>query len=360
MYVRKGVSIITPKYRLIEQFLLSEIKSGKYTVGGKLPTEKELMEKFNASRETVRKAFDRLAVRGIIVRKPGVGTFINSERSNHLVGIIVQQITSYIFPYVVFGAEDYLFRNGYKMLLGNASEDPSRERQIIEEWIESGVCGLIVDPVYSATKRSNRDYIKSLVKLGVKVVVVHTNWNIEGTSCVILDDAYGGIKAAEIFHQFGHKKVAVLYKSIHLPSLVRAMSFIQRARELGFEKIYEKSFNVSEFTGAPMQIAHELLTMPKQLRPTAVFCYNDATALQLQLVAKRLGMSIPEDLSVIGFDDAPIGDFRDILSTFAHPKEEVGRKAAELLLSMLDGGQTERCIFQPEFIERNSVAVPNL
>ncbi|MCS7174855.1 substrate-binding domain-containing protein [Pseudothermotoga sp.] len=359
MYVHKGVKVIIPKYRLIEQFLLSEIKSGKYTADGKLPTEKELMEKFSASRETVRKALDRLTVKGIIVRKPGVGTFINSERSNHLVGIIVQQITSYIFPYVVFGAEDYLFRNNYKMLLGNASEDPSRERQVIEEWIESGVCGLIIDPVYSATKRSNRDYIKSLVKLGIKVVVVHTDWNIDGTSCVILDDAYGGAKAAEIFHQFGHRRVAVLYKSIHLPSFVRAMSFIQRARELGFEKIYEKSFNVSEFTGVPMQMAYELLTMPRQLRPTAVFCYNDATALQLQLVAKRLGLSIPEDLSVIGFDDAPIGDFRDILTTFAHPKEEVGRKAAELLLKMLDNGQVERCVLPPELIERSSVASPS-
>jgi GntR family transcriptional regulator of arabinose operon len=139
---------------------------------------------------------------------------------------------------------------------------------------------------------------------------------------------------------------------------MRAMSFIQRARELGFEKIYEKSFNVSEFTGAPMQVAYELLTMPKQLRPTAVFCYNDATALQLQLVAKRLGLTIPDDLSVIGFDDAPIGDFRDVLTTFAHPKEEVGRKAAEILLKMLSGGEAEKCVLQPEFIERSSVAPP--
>ncbi|WP_448522497.1 substrate-binding domain-containing protein [Pseudothermotoga sp.] len=349
---------MAPKYRLIEQFLLSQIKSGKYGPGTRLPTEQELMEKFGASRETVRKALDRLVVRGIIVRKPGVGSFVNSDRANHLVGIIVQQITSYIFPYVVFGAEDYLFRNGYKLLLGNASEDPSREKQIIEEWVESGVTGLIVDPVYSATRRSNRDYMKSLVKQGIKVVLVHSDWNIDGASCVILDDAYGGTKAAEVFHQHGHKRVAVLYKSIHLPSFIRAMSFIQRARELGFEKIYEKSFNVSEFTGVPMQMAYELLTMPKQLRPTAVFCYNDATALQLQLVAKRLGMSVPEDLSVIGFDDAPIGDFRDVLTTFAHPKEEVGRKAAEILLQMLSGGEAEKCVLQPEFIERSSVVPP--
>ncbi len=317
------------------------------------------MEQYNASRETVRKALDRLAVRGVIVRKPGVGTFVNAERENQTIGIVVQQITSYIFPYVVLGAEDYLFRNGYKMLLGNASEDPNKERQIITEWVESGVSGLIVDPVYSATKRSNKDYLELLVREGIKVVLVHSDWKISDCGSVTLDDAFGGTRAAEIFHEHGHKRVAVLYKSIHLPSVTRAMSFIERARQLGFEKIYEKSFNVSEFTGAPMQNAYELLSMPNQIRPTAIFCYNDATALQLQLVAKRIGLKIPDDLSVIGFDDAPIGDFRDVLTTFAHPKEEVGRKAVEILLKMLHGEKAEKCVLQPELIVRNSVALMN-
>ncbi|MGJ8454669.1 GntR family transcriptional regulator [Pseudothermotoga sp. U03pept] len=350
---------MVPKYKFIEQALIKELKSGRYSAGGRLPTEKELMEQYNASRETVRKALDRLAVRGVIVRKPGVGTFVNAERENQTIGIVVQQITSYIFPYVVLGAEDYLFRNGYKMLLGNASEDPNKERQIITEWVESGVSGLIVDPVYSATKRSNKDYLELLVREGIKVVLVHSDWKISDCGSVTLDDAFGGTRAAEIFHEHGHKRVAVLYKSIHLPSVTRAMSFIERARQLGFEKIYEKSFNVSEFTGAPMQNAYELLSMPNQIRPTAIFCYNDATALQLQLVAKRIGLKIPDDLSVIGFDDAPIGDFRDVLTTFAHPKEEVGRKAVEILLKMLHGEKAEKCVLQPELIVRNSVALMN-
>jgi GntR family transcriptional regulator of arabinose operon len=350
---------IVPKYKIIEQTLIKELKSGKYNSGDKLPTEKELMERFEASRETVRKALDRLAVKGIITRKPGVGTFVNLGKENHMVGIIVQQITSYIFPYIVFGAEDYLFRNGYKMLLGNASEDPNKEKQVIGEWIESGVTGLIIDPVCSATKRANKEYVESLVKEGIKIVLVHSDWNINGTGSVVLDDSYGGKKAAEIFHQFGHKKVAVLYKSIHLPSVIRAKSFVERANELGFEKIYEKSFNVSEFTGAPMQGSFELLSLPKQLRPTAIFCYNDATALQLQLVAKRLGLRIPEDVSVIGFDDAPLGDFRETLTTFAHPKEDVGKKAVDILLKMIHGGRAEKIILQPELIERSSVSSPS-
>ena len=104
-----------------------------------------------------------------------------------------------------------------------------------------------------------------------------------------------------------------------------------------------------------MQGAFELLSLPKRLRPTAIFCYNDATALQLQLVAKRLGLKIPQDVSVIGFDDAPIGDFRETLTTFAHPKEEVGKRAVDILLKMLHGEKAEKMIFQPELIERSSV-----
>lgn len=105
-----------------------------------------------------------------------------------------------------------------------------------------------------------------------------------------------------------------------------------------------------------MQIAHELMSLPQQIRPTAIFCYNDATALQLQLVAKRLALNIPEDISVIGFDDGPIGDFRDILTTFAHPKEDVGRRSVEILLDMLNGSKAYRVVHKPELIERSSVA----
>ncbi|HNS65964.1 MAG TPA: GntR family transcriptional regulator [Mesotoga infera] len=351
----QGAVVITSKYGIIERYLLEELKSGKYSAGDKLPTEKELMTKFNASRETVRKALDRLTLKAVIVRRPGLGTFVSYGNDNHLVGILVQQITSYIFPYVVLGAEDCLFRNEYKMLLGNASEDPVKERQILGEWMEAGVKGLIIDPVYSATKRSNKDFVKTLAKSGVKITLVHTDWNIDQVSCVVLDDACGGEKAAEIFYDHGHRRVAVIYKSTHLPGVVRARSFSERCRQLGVDRIYDKAFNVSEFTGAPMQIAHELMSLPLQIRPTAIFCYNDATALQLQLVAKRLALRIPEDISIIGFDDGPIGDFRDVLTTFAHPKEEVGKKAVEILLDMLNGGKPQKVVLEPELIERSSI-----
>ncbi len=314
------------------------------------------MVKFSASRETVRKALERPVLKSLIVRRPGLGTFVSSGTDNHLVGILVQQITSYIFPYVVLGAEEYLFRNEYKMLLGNSSEDPVKERQILTEWMESGVKGFIIDPVYSATKRSSKDLVKSLANTGVKIVLVHSDWDLDQVSSVVLDDAYGGEQAAEVLFKHGHRNAAVMYKSTHLPGVIRARGFLDRCKQLGFDKVYEKAFNVSEFTGAPMQIAHELLALPGKLRPTSVFCYNDATALQLHLVAKRLSLRIPDDLSVVGFDDGPIGDFRDILTTFAHPKEDVGRKAVEILLDMLDGAKPQKLILKPELIERSSVA----
>jgi len=350
--------IIVPKYRLIEKYLIDALKSGEYKNGDKLPTEKELMEKFKVSRETVRKALDRLVLKNLIVRKPGIGTFVSLEKKSKVIGIIVQQITSYIFPYIVLGAEDSLFKNGYKMLLGNASEDPVKERQVINEWFEIGVEGMIIDPVYSATKRANKELIEDIVKKGIKVVLVNSDFRIKGTGAVILDDEYGGRKAAEIFKEYGHKKVAVLYKSIHLPGVLRARGFVERGKELGFEKIYERSFNMSEFTGIPMQHAYELLNLPKSERPTAVFCYNDATALQFYMTAKRMGLSVPEDISIIGFDDAPIGDFRMKLSTFIHPKEEVGKKAVEILLNMVEGKESETYIFKPEFVMRSSVSQP--
>jgi len=325
--------------------------------GDKLPTEFELMEKFNVSRETVRKAIRRLVVEGLVYRKPGVGTFVATERKNKLIAISVQQITSYIFPYIVLGAEDEAFRNGYNLLLGNAFEDPTKERQLLLDWKSSDIKGIIIDPVCSALSRSNKDLIKKFVENGIKIVFVNSDFEIEGASAVILDDLYGGSKAAEVFYENGHKRVAVLYKSIHLPSVLRAKGFVQRGKELGFERIYERSFHPSEFTGIPIDYAHELLSLPSSERPTAVFCYNDVTALQFYMVAKRYELEIPRDLSLIGFDDAPIGDFRWQLSTFAHPKEEMGRKAAEILIKMINGEiSSVKHVIKPEFIMRKSVS----
>jgi GntR family transcriptional regulator of arabinose operon/GntR family transcriptional regulator len=149
----------------------------------------------------------------------------------------------------------------------------------------------------------------------------------------------------------------VLYKSTHLPSILRAQGFIQRGKELGFDKIYERSFHPSEFTGIPIDYAHELLSLPPSERPTGVFCYNDVTALQFYMVAKRYELEVPDDLSLIGFDDAPIGDFRWQLSTFSHPKEEMGRKAVEILLKMLNGEiSSVKYKIKPEFVMRRSVS----
>ena len=315
------------------------------------------MDKFNVSRETVRKAIRRLVVEGLVYRRPGIGTFVAEERKNKLIGISVQQITNYIFPYIVLGAEDEAFRNGYKLLLGNGYEDLSKERQLLIDWKNSGIKGMIVDPVCSALPRSNKELIKSFVEDGIKVVLMNSDFEIDGTSAVILDDLYGGKKAAEVLYENGHQRVAVLYKSTHLPSILRAKGFIQKGKELGFKKIYERAFHPSEFTGIPIDYAHELLSLPSSERPTAVFCYNDITALQFYMVAKRYGLEVPRDISLIGFDDAPIGDFRWQLSTFTHPKEEMGRKAVEILIKMMNGEFSNfKYKIKPEFIMRKSVS----
>nr|WP_287569015.1 GntR family transcriptional regulator [Thermosipho sp. (in: thermotogales)] len=342
----------------MEKFLIEEINSGKYKNGEKLPTEKELMQKFNASRETVRKALERLTVMNLVIRKPGIGTFVNIEKKTKVIGILVQQISSYIFPYIALGAEEELFLNGYKMLLGNSSEDPNKERQIINEWLELNIDGMIIDPVYSATNRSNKSFIEDIINKGIKVVLIHTNWNFENAGNVILDDWYGGKKAAELFYHFGHKRVAVIYKTTHVPSLIRAKAFLERSKELGFEKVYVKNFHSSEFTGIVTQQAYELISIPKPQRPTAIFCYNDATALQVYLACKRMGLKVPEDISLLGFDNAPIGDFKEALSSFEHPKELLGKKAVDILIRMIKGDKPENYVFKPNLILKDSVSNP--
>ena len=98
--------------------------------------------------------------------------------------------------------------------------------------------------------------------------------------------------------------------------------------------------------------------LSKEDKPTAIFCYNDKVAMNVVKVAKELGVRIPEDLSIVGYDnDETISAALDCgITTILHPKEELGRKAAEMLLLLINGEKEKvSYVFEPEIAIKNSV-----
>ena len=290
-------------------------------------------------------------------RVQGSGTFIRKDEKRReytgTVGIIVQDLNNYIFPMIALGAEEELSKNGYDVLLGNADENPQKEAEILEKWYKDGVNGIIVDPVYSFTDQNNRELIREISKK-IPTVVINSDLDIDNVGTLILDDYYCGRKAAQIFLNNGHRKLAVLYKAIHEPAQKRKNGFMDYLNEKKISFVLEQPFYEPERSGIAMSLAGSLLSLPKWQRPTGIFCINDSIALQTEMAIRKTDISIPDDLSLISFDDSTYASILNF-STFVHPKEEFGRKAVQMLLSIMDGEKPSKEEVKIKFISRNSV-----
>lgn len=112
-----------------------------------------------------------------------------------------------------------------------------------------------------------------------------------------------------------------------------------------------------------MQALFAMLQREPDQRPTAIICYNDELAVKMLDIVRQAGLTVPEDLSIVGFDDANLATATEVkLTTVAHPKTEMGTDAVELLLSMLDKQhqrrQTQDKIYDPQLVIRDSTRPP--
>jgi len=330
---------------------------GEWKDGEKILSENELCKKFKVSRQTVRVALKNLEIDGFIRRIRGSGTFISNNHRKieytGTVGIIVQNLNSYIFPMITLGAEKELSKNGYNILLGNANENPQKEAQIIKRWFLEGVNGMIVDPVYSATDQCNKNLIREISKT-IPVVVINSDIEVNSAGNLILNDYECGQKAAAEFLKNNHKKLAVLYKAIHEPAQKRKDGFVDylRREKIGF--IIEQPFYEPEESGIAVKLSNSILSLPVRQRPTGIFCINDSIALQTEMAMRKIGLRIPENLSLISFDDSTFASLLNF-STFVHPKEEFGKKAVKMLLRMMIGRKPEKEKINIKFINRCSL-----
>ncbi len=106
---------------------------------------------------------------------------------------------------------------------------------------------------------------------------------------------------------------------------------------------YLLAYTTEEKTTRPLEVAREFLQRPKEERPTAFVCYNDELAILLLDVIRQQGLSVPDDISIVGFDDSTFATATEVkLTTIRHPKTEMGIEAARLLIQMIEQPAAEK------------------
>lgn len=285
------------------------------------------------------------------------------QRRSYTIGHVVSAVTANpFFMNVAHGAEDEAFPRGFRTLLFNHNGSAERERAGVERFIEQRV-----DAVLFTTAIEYSD-VALLLKEQIPVVQVERRVTAEAPS-VIVDNEVGALEAMAYLLELGHRRIAFIGGT---PSV--SDTLVEHERENAYRiGLFNAGLSWrSEYVGhgeyySPLdgtgrdgyRHTKAFLSQPKATRPTAIFATCDILAASALQAIHELGLRVPEDVSIIGFDDTLAQNLAPALTTVAQPMEELGRQAFGLALAMIDGDRSPRSIRLPsKLIVRRSAGPP--
>jgi DNA-binding LacI/PurR family transcriptional regulator len=275
-------------------------------------------------------------------------------RRTEAIGVVVTSIADPFNGEVVAGIEEVANREGYSVVLATSQADPRREMTVVRSFRERRVDGILV-----ASSRLGAQYQPLSSELEAPIVLLNNQHPSELAHSVSIDNADGGLQATAHLLALGHRAIAYIGDEFGLHS--------DEARFLGFKSAMQQArieihpdFVVrgdGGQRGGKLRAA-ELLNLPQP--PTAIFCYNDMTALGAISAIHAHGWQVGREVSVVGFDDLFFtASLQPPLTTFRQPKRELGNQAMELLLSILRGQGAERkVVIRGELVVRESTGQP--
>lgn len=355
-----------PKYQKIIDDIKSNILSGEYKSGDQIPTESALQDIYQVSRQTVRKAILELANEGFLRSEKGSGTYVsnqyksksNGKMTNKTIGVITTYISDYIFPSIIRGIESRLNEDSYSLLLASTNNDVAQEKKALEMMLSYGVDGLIVEPTRSNVYNPNIAYYLSFQEQEVPFVMINAYYEELEVPIFCLDDVQSSYLATSELIAKGHTQIGIIAKTDDLQGKYRMKGFIKALGEarLTFDPEHVLSFDTASKPDLSANIEKFLSEHREEV--TALVCYNDEVGLEVAHVCRRAGISIPDDLSIIGQDNSYIAKNASMnLTTLTHPQEQMGRDAADWIIKRLQGKKDlpQRTIYQPEIVEGETI-----
>lgn len=274
---------------------------------------------------------------------------------SNVIGLVVSDIRNPYFAEVARGAEDTAYAAGFDLLLCNSDLDADRQMRYINSLLEKRVEGIIMNSVANLS-REDQAYI---VESGVPVVLLYQPAGGMPFSTVSADSERGGEIAAEYLLAHGHRHTMYLAGARHHANLSkRLQGFLQVMRRFGQDAESGVMYGTHTFAGG-YEMARSLFR--KLGNTTAVATANDAVAFGVMKAAIEMGVNIPGDISLIGFDDVELASIvHPPLTTIRQSKYEIGSAAVDILLRLAAGKDRspEHRVMGVELVERASVGAP--
>lgn len=350
--------------------LRHRIKSGLYQAHDRLPGEWELVESLRISRATIQRAWQAAQEEGLIYRVAGKGTFVADAPSSNVRGIVGFFIPEYRGTFAVqmlSGAERVLRRHGLRVHFASTDRNIGEEDRLLRALMADGSSGCILVPSRGPSSK------RVLLSPELKLPVVLMDRPIDGIQlpCISSNNYEGGLMAMQHLIGLGHRRILLVARP-HLDLWTIAERY--RAYRDALQQIGETpqpafliggGHEMSSYEAYLEDDDREILPLVEHLRtpdrPTAIFAVNDWMALKVQRAISLAGLSNPDDVSVVGFDDLDIAQYQTPpLSTVAQNAAGIGAEAARRLITLIEGEQSSSIItlIPTELVVRASTAAP--
>ncbi|MBL8175365.1 MAG: LacI family DNA-binding transcriptional regulator [Bryobacterales bacterium] len=286
-------------------------------------------------------------------RASAVARSLATNRTN-TIGVVVTSIDDPFVAEVVKGIEDEAILHDYSVFLANCHADPEREMKVVHSFEDRRVDGIVV-----TASRVGALYAPVLERMHIPIVLLNNQHPSQFAHSILIDNFEGSRQAVAHLVSLGHRRIAYIGDRFGHGSDSERFSGYRAALDEA-DILFQPDLVVhgdGKAEGGRHAMEKLLATRP---HCTAVFCYNDMTAIGAYKTIRAHGLTVPRHLSLVGFDDLPLGLYMDPpLTTVRQPKQDMGRMAMQALLKLIAGtGAEQNLRVAGELMIRQSTAAP--
>lgn len=354
-----------PKYMELVDWVKGQIETGVYIPGHRILSENELSAKFCMSRQTVRRAITVLEKEGLVESRRGSGTYVNNnfnfrnEEGTMNIAVITTYVEEYIFPSIIQEIEKAVSAEGYTIQMAFSHNSVEKERMVLQNLLDKELAdGIIIEPVKSCLQNFNKDLYEALLKRNIPILFLNSYYEHLKIPHVSMNDIAAAKIATEYLISLGHKDIAGIFKCDDGQGRRRYQGYTRALLQEGVSLHDDKVLWID--TEDLRELQMESKRVLRRLKNcTACVCYNDVVARELERICRKNGITVPDDMSIVGIDNSEIAKMAEVpLTTVNNPLRDLGKTAGEHMLRLIKGEKFDATAkLEPELVVRKSTKV---
>lgn len=358
----------TPLYEQIEKDIKEKIENGELNEGDQIGSQNELAKSYNVSVITVKKALLNLITNGYLYARVGKGTYVakgSTEKQRKFgehktIGLVLRDLKHPFFSMIAQSIEEKAYELNYTILLSGSSNKIEKEESQINHFKSLGVDGLIIASLsleYMATPYLQELHDENFPYVMISYMHDPQYWFVGS------DHELGGYMATEHLIKLGYKNIGYVHLGKgNLLSEVRKNGYSRALtdNDIPFDshKIYSLGTEAYDTGEDRAELGYQFGKRFEEMddKPEALFFYNDTAAIGFMKYLNEVGINVPGDIAVVGYDDVELASYAPVpLTTIKQPVQKISSKAVEVVDKRINGQEAiNRTIFKPELIVRES------